>query len=287
MKKDCYIADENVKGFVAWLSSNLKSNAFEHSYWNRRKREDWSCSSLSDAWKKYEWNFPEIDRLEVKSGCSFADNEKALRTIKDSLICALKSGSDSATLDTAIAVMTWGNVRGGERKGNVNWLTKNEKGLADLLLSTQDALDQADTKGAERLGSNIRFNAGMTKIYSLICKNFVIYDSRVAATLGWGVVKYCEQNSLTEIPKELCFPHAPFRGGTHKRDASVNSLKFPILRPGQHHMQWNLKASWLLESVLKHKNLKDTEVFENSQSPLRALEAALFMIGYDLCQAKK
>ena len=283
MKKDCYIADKNVQGFVAWLSSNLESDAFKHSYWNREKREVWSCSSLSDAWKKYEWVFLKVDRLGVKRGRSYADNECALRTIKDSLICALKSGSDSATRDAAIDVMTWGGVRG----GNVNWLTKNEKGLADLLLSTQDALDQADTKEAERLGSNIRFNAGMTKIYSLICKNFVIYDSRVAATLGWGVVKYCEQNSLEEIPKELCFPHAPFRGGMHKRDASVNSKKFPILRRGQHHMQWNLKASWLLESVLKHENVKGTEVFEHGQSPLRALEAALFMIGYDLCQAKK
>jgi hypothetical protein len=271
MKKDCYIADKNVQGFVAWLSSNLEKDAFKHSYWNRRKREVWSCSSLLDAWRKYEWNL---------SG--FSDNECALQTLKDSLTCALKSGSDSATKDAAINVMTWGGVKG----SNVNWLITNERGLAALLKKTQSALDQADTKDAEGLGRNIRFNAGMTKIYSLICNNFVIYDSRVAATLGWGVVKYCFQNKLNEIPEELCFPRASFRGGMHKRDASVSTLKFPTLRSGQHHMLWNLKASWLLESVLKHENAKSTEFVKAGKNALRALEAALFMIGYDLCQEK-
>lgn len=283
MKKDEYISDANVRGFVAWLSGNLESNAFKHSYWNYKKKELWSCSSLLDAWEKYEWNFPEIRRLRLERGSGFADNEYALQTIKDSLICALKTSSDSATRDAAIDVMTWGGVR----RGNVNWLIKNQTGLATLLLEIQSALDQSDTEHAKLRGSNLRFNAGMTKIYSLICNDFVIYDSRVAATLGSGVVKYCEQNSLKEVPKELCFPHAPFRGGKHKRDASVNTLKFPILRSGQHHMQWNLKASWLLESVLKHENAKNTKFFRYGENALRALEAALFMIGYDLCQAKK
>jgi hypothetical protein len=38
---------------------------------------------------------------------------------------------------------------------------------------------------------NLRLSSGMIKVYSLLCKDFIIYDSRVAAGLGWMVVKYC------------------------------------------------------------------------------------------------
>ena len=47
--------------------------------------------------------------------------------------------------------------------------------------------------------SDLRFNAGMTKVYSLMCDNFIIYDSRVAAALGWLVMKYCRDRKLTAL----------------------------------------------------------------------------------------
>jgi len=44
---------------------------------------------------------------------------------------------------------------------------------------------------------NLRVNAGMSKVYSLICESFIIYDSRVVAALGWLVMKYCSDRKLT------------------------------------------------------------------------------------------
>lgn len=280
MNKDEYISDMHVRKFVTWMSANLETNAFAHTYWIKQRRKFWSCSSLYDALEKYEWKFHEIARLSIPSGSSFKENTYALSKIKNLLALSLKNGDDFLALHAATAVMSWGGVPG----GNANWLVRNQTGLADFLRGMQGVLNKFDT-GQRLLDSNVRFNAGMTKIYSLICNNFVIYDSRVAATLGWGVVKYCKQNCLEEVPEELRFPHPPFRGN-HKRDASVSKLKFPRLHSSLQYLQWNLKASWLLESVLKHENAKSSEFVKYENNALRALEAALFMIGYDLCRVK-
>jgi hypothetical protein len=43
------------------------------------------------------------------------------------------------------------------------------------------------------------------------------------------------------------------------------------------HIQNNLKASWLIDSILN--NLPDSSKFFAESNPARALEAALFMIG--------
>lgn len=281
MNKDEYISDVHVRQFVTWMSANLETKAFAHTYWIKRERKFWSCSSLFDALEKYEWKFQEIARLSIPCGSSFKENTYALSKIKKSLVLSLKTGDDFLALHAATAVMSWGGVRG----GNVDWLVRNQTGLSNLLLDMRSALNESDTR-QRILDSNVRFNAGMTKIYSLICNNFIIYDSRVAATLGWGVVKYCKQNRLEKVPEELSFPRPPFRG-EHKRDASVNKLKFPGLHSSLRYLQWNLKASWLLEAVLKHENAKSSGFFKDGINTLRALEAALFMIGYDLCQVNK
>ena len=46
----------------------------------------------------------------------------------------------------------------------------------------------------------------MTKIYSLLVDDFIIYDTRVAAALGWAIVKYCREQKLEELPEYLRFP---------------------------------------------------------------------------------
>jgi hypothetical protein len=46
------------------------------------------------------------------------------------------------------------------------------------------------------------------------------------------------------------------------------------------HAQWNLRASWILEKCLSVT--ADQTEFHKAGNPLRALEAALFMGGYDL-----
>nr|NLU59019.1 hypothetical protein [Pseudomonas sp. BIGb0427] len=193
---------------------------------------------------------------------------------------------DLAASRAAIDVMIWGGVQ----NGNVSWLTNNAEGLAQLLIDTRDAIDSGALNHQLLLDPELRFNAGMTKVYSLICKQLVIYDSRVAAALGWAVVKFCKQvePELTQVPPELAFPGR--RPGRTR--ASANSA----IRPRATCSSRRCRAERCTRSgtsaparysrrcspmtMQKHSgfNLDDG----TGSSPLRRLEAALFMIGYDL-----
>ena len=59
---------------------------------------------------------------------------------------------------------------------------------------------------------------------------------------------------------------------------------FPRLHSGPLHAAWNLRASWLLKAIIDHANaaVSQFKQVNGPGNPLRALEAALFMIGYDL-----
>lgn len=286
MHKTTYLQAPSVASFINWMSDNLDSDVFAHQYTHRRSRTVWSCCSLYDAYVQYDWPHPQISRLGVTAGASFDSSATVLGALSQDLKVALDTQDDvESVLIAAVDVMTWGGVRA----GNVRWLIANRSDLHHILSSTRDALDGGDISHPVLVDRNLRFNAGMTKVYSLICDRFVIYDSRVAAALGWAVVQYCNALGLTAVPQELSFPWAPAKSAAGDpspklRNAGYASLTFPKLRSGATHAAWNLRASWLLEAVLDLASTKSSGFNQlgDLDARLRALEAALFMIGYDL-----
>jgi hypothetical protein len=271
--------------FVEWMSAHLDDDVATHSYFNRKQRQRWQCESLYDAYSGYYWRHPDIERLRVPSGADFASSTRALNALRGELIEALNSRSDEATRIACVDVVLWGGVG----HGNVKWFFDNEAGLSDVIETTRTALDSRDSMHAVLNDSGtLRFNAGMTKVYSLICEDFIIYDSRVAAALGWLVVKFCRSRAWTSVPPALCFPWAPANDGKtrHKkrRNASEATLVFPSLVSGPLHAKWNIQASQVLAAVLRHENARESRLMsiDSLSEQLRALEAALFMIGYNL-----
>jgi hypothetical protein len=94
---------------------------------------------------------------------------------------------------------------------------------------------------------------------------------------------------LSKVPEGLCFPWAAAKEGKNtlapkRRDPGTGGLKFKVLRSGHHHAMWNMRASWVLSAVLAHPSAAGSRfhLVPTPNDPLRALEAALFMIGYDL-----
>ena len=281
MNKSSYLATRIVRQFVAWLSINLDSETFAHSYINRRSGS-WQCQSLYDAYVQYRWRH--------RAGDTFADSAATLTSLSSALHAALASpANDQAARSAATDVMIWGGVVA----GNVRWLNAN-RNLASDLLAVQTAINAQDTADDVLTNRKLRFNAGMTKVYSLLCDGLIIYDSRVAATLGLAVRKFCEAQGLTSVPAKLSFPWAPAKSTPNhpapkNRDPSSTALSFPKLTSGPLHAQWNMKASWILKAAL-HSAAGQTSQFASDpflDTPalqLRAVEAALFMIGYDLNQ---
>ncbi|WP_181150719.1 hypothetical protein [Pseudomonas frederiksbergensis] len=282
MNRTQYLTKPVITQFIEWLAVNLNNGTFSHGYIDRRSRQPWCCAGLADAFTQYKWSHGPYRTLS--KGSTAASNDAILKALKSDLDRALSpSLNDQSACNAAKEVMIWGGVR----NGNISWLETHKQGLAGQLVSIRDLLDAGDLKSLAAHNKIIRFNAGMTKIYSLIAKDFIIYDSRVAAALGWAVTKFCA-GQFSTIPAELAFPWAPAkeaRGAPNpkRRNPSTGNLIFPRLGQGKHHAQWNLKASWILQAVLD--NLSECGNPLNSPgpiAPLRRIEAALFMIGYDL-----
>ena len=286
MKKSTYLTSPAIIQFVNWLATNLDNGTLSHRYINRKSGGIWNCDSLYDAYAQYHWPHPALPHLSRPKGASFAHNAVTLSALRGNLQNALHPAPDDRAARLAVIdVMTWGGVRA----GNVHWIHANTDGLARRIIAIRDALNANDTSDPLLTDPNLRFNAGMTKVYSLICESLIIYDSRVAAALGWIVVKYCQAMGLQQVPKELRSPWAPAKStpsasNPKQRNPSAGALTFPTLRSGAHHAQWNLKASWLLEAVLSSPMAQSSEFVTSlpQGERLRALEAALFMIGYDL-----
>lgn len=288
MAKDEYL--DQVSPFVEWMSRNLDTTTLRHRYRNRRDNTHWQCNSLYHAYQSYAWRYPAIPEIELETGHTFASNAEALQALQGNLVDSLgPDGSDAKALEATIEVMRWGGVSA----GNVKWLNNNKVGLSGMLRDIREALNAGDTQDNRLRSESLRFNAGMTKVYSLICDDFIIYDSRVAAALGWAVVQFCNASGKATIPAALKFPWAPAHEGPNaqapkQRNPSQGELLFPLLRSGSMHAEWNLKASWLLRAVLDHPNVAQSGFTQNpipGDNALRALEAALFMIGYDLPSA--
>lgn len=285
MQRQSYLRLSPVAGFVTWLATELDSpTLFQHRYTDRRTSLPWACSSLFNAFERYRWNHPGNARLAYNAGDCTVSNAIALAALRRDLLAG--TGNDERCLQAAVEVMAWGGVTA----RNVDWLKANQRGLASMLHQVKAAIEAGDCQAPALRAPGLRFNSGMTKVYSLICADFLIYDSRVAAALGWLVTKYCVAKGLDRVPDELCFPWAAAKEGAtvqmgKRRNPSMGTLQFKRLRSGHHHVQWNMRASWVLSAVLAHPAASASRFNTRVAAPttsLRALEAALFMIGYDL-----
>jgi hypothetical protein len=280
MNRIQYLNNADVSDFVDWLSENLGNQDLTHQY-TLPGGTLVQFTGLVDALHKYDWPFGFVDPSDLRhAGNTYNENYSALHVLRSGLNSALAAGNDLDATAWAIAVMNWGGVR----NGNVTWLNSNLRGLASEISSVKNILSANDDDMA-RLGSIRRFNAGMTKVYSLTLEQFVIYDSRVAAALAWLVIKWC-QNTKRAVPDNLRFACMPAKEGKNPsrrkvRNPSCGTYLFPWMNNRSvRHAHWNLRANWVLAETLSRAGTNTD--FHKTQEPLRALEAALFMWGYDL-----
>jgi hypothetical protein len=281
MNKKKYLKEPDVKDFVEWFARAIDDRTITHSYM-RPHAPLLSLNGLPDALKRYDWPFKLAlpGARTVTTGSTYRENSEALGLLQQGLTAGLSDRKADVALSWSIAVMEWGGVR----NGNVAWLTANAKGLTTSIKSAAQTLDRGDDSLAV-LGPKIpRFNSGMSKIYSLVASDWIIYDSRVAAALSWFVAYWCIQTKQKSVPDLLRFPcMRPKEGATKwkSRNPSCGALHFPWMgsRPAV-FASWNMRASWIVGDAIKRSANQST--YRKSSSPARALEAALFMWGYDL-----
>lgn len=202
-----------------------------------------------------------------------ANNTAVLHIIRGALRAAYAAGPARAyQLSGAVAaVFHWGGVYTG--RGNRGWLTANHTNLLAILQAVVHDNAGGDDKSAV---PGLRFDSGMTKVYSLLIDDFIIYDSRVAAALAWLAKRWwtidCGQPAHT-LPQLLRFACLPANGAmAHHRNPDVALFPTLAVNPYEHYT-WNVRANWLLaDSLLTAAN---GGIFGS----LREVEAALFQMG--------
>ncbi|MCA8321710.1 hypothetical protein [Burkholderia cepacia] len=289
MKQNDYIRGQ-VGEFVTWMSSRLDDDTFKHAYTSRRTRTHWACENLFDAYERYHWTYGDLSGYGIPAGSSFDSSMHALETLQKELNAGLAVGNNERVHRAAIGVMIWGGVTNGNRK----WLNDHKNELCHIISRTRDAINAGDTENPLFADGDLRFTSGMSKVYSLVCDDFVIYDSRVAAALGRAVVQFCQAKGqakgLTKVPEGLDLAWAPAKSAPNainppERCAGQARLTFPRLTSGRVYAKWNMLASWLLTAIADHEYTRSSAFatrIESRTRRLRALEAALFMVGYDL-----
>ena len=264
MTKQSYLKDEQVSQFIQWMADRIDKPQIFKYYHNKNKR-DWECSSIFNAYEKYEWN-----------GKDFCTTKEKLDKCSGTLNESLNTNREDVCKTVCKNILEWGGVQ----RGNMAKLEKiHEEGLVKYLSKVKGQLtaEEPDFSG-------VVISSGFSKIYSLLLDHFIIYDSRVAAALGYFVRFYCEEMHLSEVPESqkvpepLRFAHCASRG-THRRNPSKGLYLFPIMQRNKYVM-YNLRASWLLQEVVNRPSHRFYQLPEKQR--LRALEAALFMIGYEL-----
>lgn len=277
MIRQDYLDDGHVKRFIVWMGQHLQTGSrLGHGY-ARPGLAPLHFANLAAAFELYEWDFSfyRIDGSRC-AGSSFAENAAVLGELQQKLRSAEARGADAAIRDAAIEVVRWGGVA----PRNEDWLRANGGGLAACLARVSTALAQDDD--AVDLGKDLRFNAGMTKVYSLLLDHFVIYDSRVAGALAWFVAAWAGEGPVPDTLRFPCMAAKEDPGAARRklRNPRPGRGGFPLLgaRP-RAHAKWNLRASWIIRALLE---AHPGTVFGSGTAASRRLEAALFMWGYDL-----
>ncbi len=280
MKKNEYLSLEHVCDFIDWMVPRISGEVeFRHSYINNKGKKHWRCNSVYDAFENYSWPFTCTLPVDgYVKGSSFEESERILQTIESGMRSAISNNESNSLLSYSSAMLEWGGVT----RSNRQKLERMGDGIVEYYRSARALLDP-NTVDSDGEFEGIYMNSGFTKLYSMVIDDYIIYDSRVGASLGLLVRYFLEEKKYGYIPEGLNYSYGNSRptksdmGMINKRNPSSRTYKFTQLANNRKkHIKNNIYANWLLSE------LSNSSKFTEQKNPIRALESALFMIGYEV-----
>jgi len=283
MYRNEFLSSAAVINFIDWISVRLdKPDSFIHEYHMKKPSGDYYFNSIYSAFENYYWNFKTEDPLsgETIEGRSFYDSMYFIEKLSEGLKTSIARQNNHRCKELCFSILKWGGVS----NNNSNKIDKLDDDIVNYFENVINTF-KSNKALSEYYSDEIFMNSGFSKIYSFCMDDFIIYDGRVGSALGYLVRKFCEDKLLDEVPEELSFAWGRGREYQYKgvkenrRNPGNNKYKFSELGNNQkRHTENNIKANWLLREILSTTDSKFNKVDEKFQ--LRALETALFMIGY-------
>lgn len=315
MKRNQFL--DNAAGFVTWatellpcLSVHLNITRRGTGRCNRQLGPgvQIACTNFDDIIKAYHWRACWINgqgRNEPLG--NWKTTQQQLNELREWIQQAVNDGNEQYTLEAATAIVIWGGDIAHLQKppvGSAPFLNekRNNNTLVSYFREAQTAftLDTADT---ENLKDITIMNSMLSKVHALLANDGLpIYDSRVAAAIGALIEIYRQSKKLDGIPEALYFK-APFYHQKRQvkylcecHDNRVTQVIDPgVINANNQLMrarEWasaKIRLGWLLEAILEECDRQGRAVIEQGTSldesfaaRMHALEAGLFMIGFDV-----
>lgn len=274
-----FLETPSVQQFVSAFSEYVYGHRqLDHCYTEARGNVQFAPDTMERALHKYSWQ-----------GNTYVENSQLLAPISNGIRDALALNDERHTLAWSLKALEWGGVY----RGAVGWLA----GLAlsgELVGAINTAVTTLESEVDDGLAhfknhTPLRSDSGTTKIFALASSKSVIYDDRVAAALAMFVVRHLSSSGQNSIPEELNFLCS--NAGQNRRNPGSRTYRFRIkqtlqgIERGYRHAQSNLYANWIIEEVVQNVEFSWTipgvaDQPGTIQERVRAVEAALFMIGY-------
>jgi hypothetical protein len=223
----------------------------------------------------------------------WTDTTRHCAALANALRAAVAAGNVPVALQAAWQVIRWGG--GNQVKGAYPFLSSLGASLIPYLKNAERSFRLATADTTAISPPVIAMNSMLTKVHAFLAKDGLpIYDSRVASAAA-TLVEAWRQSTLSPsalvvmpIPAALHFPAV--NGRTQTR--VTVSRKYPTARKPARLTQYNtssarewssakIRLGWLMGEMLGAQ----PSVFATlggMADRMRALEAALFMIGYDV-----
>ena len=265
MKRDDYLADKDVAGFVQWAGHLVRGDwELEHSY--KGKGPEFECRTLYQAFTQYHWANP-------FGGPSFDDTVEVFENYRQRFrqIGIITTEADRREFfAVAGAIAKWGGINNLRMSSERHWGRLQPVDLQNHISEIKGKLEPAHAD-TDDLPASLSMSSSCSKIYAALIPGLPIYDSRVACALTCLIRLYEHEMGSSVSGDKLSFPIPAHRGSRR--------CTHPAIRYGQdrRYAEANLKCAWLLAKLIEQPG-DFAQVCESRR--VDALQSALFMLGY-------
>lgn len=285
MNRTQFLADPDVAGFLDFFSSCLPNLEVEYNSNYQQilpAHRHFHVIGVANAHVNYAW--PAEDTFSGPPHpaiYTWASTSGFLRTARTALQGAISVGNDPATWNAVKKILEWG-LNPNAVAQNLTQLHQFCPGrpgqsISAYLGGIQGALTLATVRTSHFNAGLIPYaSSGMSKVHSLASTDgLIIFDSRVAATVGECINEYLRRGRYAAIPRTLMI----------YRESRAQRTPQP-LRDGSNHrifdrdyrwIECQVRVSWIFEEVLA----RNPALFPGLPMPdrMHCLEAACFMMG--------
>ncbi|MGY3173114.1 hypothetical protein ACVWYU_002509 [Pseudomonas sp. TE12234] len=286
MKREQFLAQTEVESFIAWLAANLPTLTFKLRFKSSKFVPGGltvDVQGIEQVLEHYRWkaNWHDSNQSAVDSE-TWAQTQRSLGQLREWLASAVNAGDEQQALQACLQILRWGGVRGAipflhrlAARGELSSYLQKAAGL--MSLDGENDLDDLDASSVER------FDSGLTKIHALLdLSGSPIYDSRVGAAIAMLYSLFRQQWAGRGKPL-LMFPSGGARGSQIRNPgAFLNGLAAPQFSAIDYAAwaRWQVRLGWIIRALLERTGWFAEQGTLSARC--HAVEASLFMLGYDL-----